>query len=292
MMVFPAVPAPKRALAWLLWLLLFAGAGFVDLWLWRTPPGPAWVQRFLLVLLLWGLWGWLGYRIWLLHSLRYRLDRDALRITTAISTLLIPLPDIDAMHMSPSQMAERRRWWHWPSVWLAPEHQPLIMASQPPTTCIEINTARQGVVLISPARPRALMQAIRARQQLGPARRLKPQRQVAPWRQHWLWQQRLPQLGIGLAALALLGISLYLIWRFPGLPADLALHFNTAGIPDRFAPRGAIFIFPLILALIWLTNTVLGLWIYQRQRLAALMLWAGALAWQGLGWVVLQNLLP
>lgn len=291
-MTFSPPPPPKRTLAWALGLALLLAALLVTLLLGRLPPGPPWVQRFLLVMLLWGLVGWLGYRLRLLASLKYQVERDAVRILTANTETIIPLNDIQQVQPFTTKTVNPARWWRWPSSWLAPENDPMILATRPPEQCLAIQTSRQGLVLISPAEPEAFVHAVTAHQKLGPARHLAPRHQVTPWRRHWFWQQRMPQLLIGLGAALLVGISLYLIWQFPSLPADVALHFNAAGTPDRFGPRRALFILPLILALIWLINTMLGLLLYPRQRLAALMLWGGTLALQGVGAFVLHALIP
>lgn len=290
-MTFLASPPSKRYLAWLLWLVLLLSAVIASLLLWRQPPGPPWVRFFLLAAFLWGLVGWLGYRIRLLTSLQYRISRDAVHLVTATSETIIPLPDIQDIRPFSGKTNHRYHWWRWPSPWLAPENQPAILATHPPHQCLAIHTSRQGAILVSPAEPEAFIRAVAAHQELGPARQVDPHHQVAPWRQYWFWQQRTPQLLIGLGAVLLLGISLYLVWQFPSLPADVALHFNAAGNPDRFGPRRALFILPLILALIWFTNTLLGLFLYPRQRLAALMLWSGTLVLQGVGAFILSALL-
>jgi len=292
MKIFRAASFPHHRRAWLAWLIVLAGVALAGLWLWRTPPGAGWVLRLGLLAVLAGLASWLGYHLWLVHGLQYQLDRDALRIVTMTGTVIVPLPDITTMSSSATPAAPPRRWWHWPALWLQPQQQPLIMASLPTSDCLQLSTRHQGDILISPAAPQAFMQAVRHRQQLGPARRLQPRYEIVPWRQHWLWQQRRAQLWIGSAAVLLLAATLYLVWRFPSLPADLALHFNAAGEPDRFAPRRAVFILPLIMFFIWLSNSILGMLIHHRQRWAATMLWAGSLVLQGVGFLVLYRILP
>ncbi len=291
-MRFAAAPSPYRWHARLLWALIWLVLAAVALWLWLTPPGPGWVLRLGLLLVLAGLAIWLGYRIRLGQSLHYTVDRDALRIVNSANTLVVPLPDILAIRRAGEKQAGTGRWWHWPTLWLQPEGQPIIMATLPPAACLRISTRRQGDILVSPAEGQAFMQAIRQRQDLGPARHLKPDLHIAPWRRHWLWQERGSQLAVLLPAVLWLATALFLIWQYPTLPADLAVHFDALGQPDRFAPRRTLFIVPLIMALIWLGNSVLGLLVVRRQRWAATLLWGGSLLLQGLGILVLWRLLP
>jgi uncharacterized membrane protein len=91
-----------------------------------------------------------------------------------------------------------------------------------------------------------------------------------------------------LLCLALFG---FLAFRFPVLPESVPLHFDAAGQPDRIGPRQGLFLLPLIGLLAWGINAVWGGVIYRRQRLAAYLLWGGAIAVQVIAGLALWGLI-
>jgi uncharacterized membrane protein len=69
--------------------------------------------------------------------------------------------------------------------------------------------------------------------------------------------------------------------RFPAAPAQLALHFDSAGLADRWRDKPQLFLPPLIALITLAINVGFGFWLYRREeRLAAYMLWGGAIAIQ------------
>ena len=82
-----------------------------------------------------------------------------------------------------------------------------------------------------------------------------------------------------------------LTFRYPGLPLLIPLHFDAAGIPDRFGPRVQVFITPLIGLLTLLFNGTLGGLAYQRERVISYLLWGGAVLVQILVWTAAVGLL-
>src|SRR5258708_10007903 len=91
-------------------------------------------------------------------------------------------------------------------------------------------------------------------------------------------------MGAGAAgALLLLG---YLALISPQLPAQIALHFDASGLPDRFGPPAGLLILPAIAGLTWLVNTLGGLWLHRnnQERAATYLLLAATLFVQPLVW--------
>jgi len=83
-----------------------------------------------------------------------------------------------------------------------------------------------------------------------------------------------------------------LSFLFPYLSADLPLHFDVNGLPDRIASKSGLFGLPVIGLVTWLFNTVVGIWLYRRiQRGAAYLLWGGAMVVQGITGLALFNLM-
>ncbi|NUQ38267.1 MAG: DUF1648 domain-containing protein [Caldilineales bacterium] len=291
-MAFRPLPFPHRRLAWLLALILALLASALLAQALRTPPGPSLVILLALAGLVGGLFTLLLFRLLALERLDYWVERDAIRVHWAGDSFTLPLHLIE--HVQPAAAdAARPQWWRWPALWAVspwtrgPE---TAFATRGPAQCLALITPTH-TYLLSPQDGPGFMAAVAARQQLGPARALRPAVQRAGMRLHWFWRDPLaPWLIMGGLGLSLLLFAL-LIWRFPGLPAMLPLHYDAAGAPDRLGPRQALFLLPLITGLIWFTNGVLGVILYERQRVAAYLLWGGALLLQGLGLIVLRNLL-
>jgi hypothetical protein len=98
-------------------------------------------------------------------------------------------------------------------------------------------------------------------------------------------------MGAGAAgALLLLG---YLALISAQLPAQIALHFDAGGVPDRFGPPAGLLILPAIAGFTWLVNTLGGLWLHRttNERAAAYVLLAATLFVQALVWVATLSLL-
>ena len=73
--------------------------------------------------------------------------------------------------------------------------------------------------------------------------------------------------------LALFGL---LLFRYPSLPNLLPLHYDITGAVDRISPRGDVFALPIIGLITLLTNDVLGILLYRRERVMSYMAWSGA----------------
>jgi len=291
-MTFAPLPFPRRTLTWLLALILGLSALLLLVQALRTPPGPDLVILLALAGLIGGLCILLLFRLLALKQLEYWVERDAIRIHWAGDIFTLPLHLIERIEPA-AAAAARPQWSRWPVLWAsspwsrAPETR---FATREPEACLALITPAH-TYLLSPADGPGFMAAVAARQELGPARLLRPQVQRANMRLHWFWRDPLaPWLIMGGLGLSLLLFAL-LIWRFPGLPAELPLHYAAAGIPDRFGPRQSLFLLPIITGLIWFINSVVGVILYERQRVAAYLLWGGALILQVLGLIVLRNLL-
>jgi hypothetical protein len=69
------------------------------------------------------------------------------------------------------------------------------------------------------------------------------------------------------------------------------LHFDAAGLPDRFGPRSQVFILPFIGLLSLGTDLVVGLPMYLRDHMGAYLLWSGAILVQILAWIAAMGIL-
>jgi hypothetical protein len=191
---------------------------------------------------------------------------------------------------------DRLRVWHWPytdrrRLWGANVGVVSSYATRPLTEQMILVTEGESYG-ISPADPAKFLAAIQSRYALGIARPKRPELQRPPlwtWR---LWRDRFAQVLIvtGLAGVLLMfGI---LAFRYPSLPADVPLHFDVNGIPDRIDAKSGLFVLPFIGVIVWLVNLVAGIWLYRRYQLgAAYLLWGGAVIVQAIAGLALLNLI-
>ena len=248
----------------------------------------------LLVLLSLPLLLYLAYRTWGCFSLEYRVDRDGVTIVWGPMRRAVPMGQIERI-VRRGLPSETPRRWPWPGPYAATRSesslgQLLSYATRPPAEQLLLVTPRM-VYGISPADQERFLEALQERHLMGPARTL-PTEPTWPRLWRWrFWQDRVGQ-GLLLAGLLLcLALFGFLAFRFPALPESVPLHFDAAGQPDRIGPRQGLFLLPLIGLLAWGINAVWGGVIYRRQRLAAYLLWGGAIAVQVIAGLALWGLI-
>lgn len=266
---------------------------------------PVGGSTFLLLLLVMALWLPMGYvlwRAWLCLSLAYWIDRNAITLAWGPIRQVIPIGDVQQVQRGPAvaamlagaslapgpngqidqpALAIARRW---PALARFVLYGPDLgarrrvhgvrvysVASQPLPEQLLLHTGRD-VYGISPADAGDFLAALQQQHQLGPTHLVAHQRHWPRWMRFPLWQDRflLALLLAGfLGTLLLLGIAMS---RFVSLPFALPLWDNL--------DRRMIFLFPIFGLAVWLINGVWGLLVYERQRVAAGLLWGGALAAQ------------
>jgi uncharacterized membrane protein len=139
---------------------------------------------------------------------------------------------------------------------------------------------------VSPYDDEAFLDAFRTRLEMRPTQNVAHARLLPPYMTWPMWGDRIALLLLILAIginLAMFGLS---AGRFPAAPAQLALHFDSAGLADRWRDKPQLFLPPLIALITLAINVGFGFWLYRREeRLAAYMLWGGAIAIQMLFFV-------
>lgn len=95
-----------------------------------------------------------------------------------------------------------------------------------------------------------------------------------------LWRDRWVILFLCLAILVNAAAFGYVIWRYPALPQYLPLHYNAQGDVDYIGTRAESFKIPAIGLATWLANTIFGLLVHDRERLAGRLLAVAATAAQ------------
>lgn len=271
-------------------------------------------STFVLLLLALALWLPLGYvlwRAWLCLSLVYWIDRNALTLSWGPIRQVIPIGDVRqvqhgqaveavvrGLSLAPGPngqvdqpaLAIARRWpalarfvLYGPDLGVRRRLSDLrvySVASQPLPQQMLLHTDTR-VYGISPADVDAFLAVLQQQNQLGPTHLVPHQRHWPRWMRFPLWQDRfllLLLLAGFLGSLLLLGVAMS---RFASLPFALPQWDNL--------DRRMIFLFPIFGLGVWLINGAWGLLVYQRQRVAAGLLWSGALAAQAAALVALLS---
>jgi hypothetical protein len=139
-----------------------------------------------------------------------------------------------------------------------------------------------GAYGLSPDNPERFLNSLAQHHQLGPTHLVAQERHWPRVVQSPLWQDRVlvAMLVAGFAGfLLLLGVA---TMRFTSLPFALPQWDNL--------DRRMIFVFPAFGFAIWVIDGIWGLLVYRRHRVAAGLLWAGALAAQAAALIALVSI--
>lgn len=301
-MIFRPTPSTDGRRALLAGALLIALDLLLAILMAARPVGASTFVLLLLVLALTLPIGYVLWRAWLCLSLSYWIDRNAVTLIWGPIRQVIPIGGVQEVQHGEAvaaivagvrlaqgpngqvdqparALAER-----WPGlarfVVFGPDlgarrrlHGVRVysVASRPLPEQLLLR-AGGNVYGISPADAGGFLTALQEHHALGPTHLATHQRIWPAWMRFPLWQDRflLSLLLAGfLGALLLLGIAMT---RFAALPFALPQWDNL--------DRRMIFLFPIFGLAVWLINGVWGLLIYERQRVAAGLLWGGALAAQ------------
>lgn len=303
-MTFQPFPSPAGRRALLAAGLLIGIALLLAVLMLALPVGGLTFALLLVFLLFWLPIIYLLWRAWATLTLRYWLDRNELTLAWGPLRQIIPLGNIQsirrgeavaamigdrALARGPNGQIDGVVQWlaqRWPRLapWLLygedlgtrrklTGSKIYSIASQPLPQQLLLYTT-QGIFGISPADPAAFLASLEQHHQLGPTH-LAEQRREWPAVMRWpLWQDRFLTLLLAagvLGALLLLGVALS---RFTTLPFALPQWDNL--------DRRMIFLFPAFGLAVWLVNGIWGMLVYQHQRIAAALLWGGALLAQGM----------
>lgn len=231
---------------------------------------------------------YIGYRTAGTFTLEYWVDRDRVTLVWGATRQTVPMGEIlRVLHGTDARPRQKPRLWHWPCRFrrrFISDKLGVInaYATRPLDEQIILVTAAENYGL-SPTDPQGFLDALQQRFALGVARPLTPTLQRPPL---WTWPLWRDRSALWVLGLGLLGVVLMfgaLCFRYPSLSADLPLHFDVTGLPDRIAAKSGLFALPLIGLVTWVFNTATGVWLYRHvQHGAAYLLWGGALVVQGI----------
>jgi len=236
------------------------------------------------------------YWLYGLATMRYYLDRNALVISCGMTRHIVPLDAIQAVVPgtdAPSATAFRGI--AWPGCLMG------TCALQDRGTLVVFSTEphdRQLVVIteaacygISPARPQAFLAEYATQRALGPLRRVQQERAVVRLAALPIWKDRAFWAGMGASLCASLVLFGLISTRFDALPDRLALSLSPQGEAFRIVGKEELYYFPVIGMVIVMTNTVAGMLVHQKERLAAWLLSAVTTCLQAPLWAVALSVL-
>jgi len=279
---------------------LMVGIVMVDVTLiWMATNRPVAVGTFIIglaVLLSLGLLGLFSYWLTGLVQSRYLLDRNELIIHWGPTRQVIPTDKIERV-LTGEEIEGRIRFYGaiWPGHCVGYGDLPdgsevLFYGTVPPRQQIYLITPGLTYA-ISPEDREGFLESLRKRLEMGPTQ-IVEQSSQRPGILDWpIWQDRLGLALMGVGVLAVLILTGLLAYRFPSLPLMVPLHFDATGTPDRFGPRGQIFIVALIGWLTVLLNGVLGGLVYRFERMVSYLLWGGTVLVQTLVWTAALGIL-
>jgi hypothetical protein len=224
---------------------------------------------------------WLVYNTFSLASISYLLDRNAFIIHWGLIREIVPMGDVQRVIAASDVASELKfrglRLTNW---WIGNGYHPALgevrFCSNSPLRNQLIIVTPEMNYAISPADRDGFIDAFRMRFDMGPTQVVQPAR-LMPRIMHWpFWTDRLAH------TLVLIAVGLNLVLfavgfaRYPQLPQQLVLHFDSAGVADRFGPPNQVF-GPAVISLeLIIINFLIALGVYSRgEKLAAYLAWGG-----------------
>jgi len=240
--------------------------------------------------------GVVGYGMYGVATLHYRVNRDGLIIRWADIRHFVPMEKIERVVWA-FEMEGRKSFWGlaWPGCWIG---RVIIRdlgmvrayATAPPSRQLLVVTS-EGTFGISPADVDDFLFDFQAKRNLGALHRWE-QETVRSGVLAWpIWTDRCVQLLLSTALLANLALLGHICAVYPNLSPILPLHFDAQGQADRLGIRTEIFVLPAIGLLIAIVNAGLGLFLYRREKTCAYLFFGFAVLIQLLIWTATVHIL-
>jgi len=221
-----------------------------------------------------------------MREVTYTLDRNAFVIRWGDTREVVPMGDVQRV-IAAVDIEKGLRFPHFPlpGWWFGTAKHPALgeirmYATAPLDQQVIIVTPEMSYA-VSPYDDEAFLDAFRTRLEMRPTQNAQHARLLPAYMSWSIWHDK-PALILLILAIALNLITFGLsASRFPGAPAQMALHFDSAGVADRLGEKAQLFAPPMIALITLLVNLGIGLALYRKsERLAAQLLWGGSIAVQ------------
>ncbi len=233
-------------------------------------------------------------------GLRYRLDRNGIRIQWGSSRWVIPIRNIEAIipikelgdDWGLKQAYQHRAWLGgWAGYRTLNDNRTAVWRSNEPLEHSLAVLTVTHVYVVSPEQPEVFIRSWRERRFLGTTQDWREEERHAHWLASPLWSDRVAwglMGGILVTSLALFGTMAI---AYPQLPEKLALHFDVFGQPDRIGQRSEVLHLPIVALLMLTADLGLGFALYRHDRVAAYLIWTGGILSQTLAWGALYTII-
>lgn len=240
------------------------------------------------------------YRLYGLLSARYLLDRDGFYLQWGMAREQVPIANIK--EISPGEAIETDLspppgFW-WPGCIVAQKEIDGLGSVD-----IFATTGKEGTLLlrssgdkhwvISPADRIGFIQHFTDSTRLGSLESISAMSERPDFYVSRIWEDRIARVLIIIGLVVSLALIGYLGVLAGTLPNQVPFGFDPLGQPSPIVPTGRLLLLPLIGALCWVVDLVLGAWIYRNMedRVLAYIVWAAAVLVGGILWGALYALL-
>lgn len=236
------------------------------------------------------------YQLWGLINASYEMDRNAVIIHWGGIQHQIPMASVGSVLYGAEVTGLRLHpGFRWPGYFVglgeAPDIGPILFfATQRLSSQIIIRTSGMAYA-ISPKDLEEFLQMFRERLDMGPTQEVEESSKQPHFLDWVIWKDRFGLSVLsGSVTLLILLVGL-LCWRYPYLPAEIAMRFSPSGEALLVAAASRIFYIAFLGVIFLFINGGLGLLLYHRERTAAYFLWGGLLAVQGGLWAAAISIL-
>jgi hypothetical protein len=232
-------------------------------------------------------------------NLHYQLDRNGVTITWGVSRLRVPMQRIQAIvpvdkaddQTGLADLASRQTWLGgWVKRTRLADGKIAHRRSTAPAAQSAVIMTSDYAYIVSPRRPDTFVQAWRTHRPLGPTQYWREEEERTWLMGLPIWNDAIAWGLIAVAVGATIALFGYLALAYDRLPAVLAFHFDALGQPDRIGERAAILNLPLTALLLLTLDLAIGFAVYRKERVAAYLVWGGALVVQILAWGALHTI--
>jgi len=233
-----------------------------------------------------------AYRLHGVLTARYQLDRDGLLLRWGLSIERVPLADVlEVRPPAPDEGPLRpgRGLW-WPGCLIGRRTigdlgEVEFFATTGPEGMLLVRLPDRWLA-ISPSDRDGFRQAYVDAVRMGSLERIAGQRLRPDFLFNRVWADRWAQALVLAGLTASLLLLAFLAFQASTLPTQVAFGFDPHGQPESLVPPTRLLLLPMIAGFCWLTDLVIGLWLYRRddQRPLAYGLWGIAVLVAGLLW--------